>query len=154
MLGLSIKMNAIKQILLKEYDYSTNGYYFVTVCTDFKKPYLQNQNFKDVVVTELARLNELEGVKIDFSVVMPNHIHVIIILEDSRYALSTVVKRYKSKTTVYAKRIANQGWQLHKLWQPNYFEHIIRNEKALDKIRKYIQNNPEAEKLDWKELDN
>ncbi|OGS47457.1 MAG: hypothetical protein A2539_02405 [Elusimicrobia bacterium RIFOXYD2_FULL_34_15] len=134
-----------KNIRLKEYDYSTNGYYFVTICTNYRKSYLNNEKVKKVVVTELARLSYLKGIKIDFYVIMPEHIHVIIILEDSAYSLFEILRRFKSKTTVLVKKIANQGWQLQKLWQPNYFEHIIRNEKALGKIREYIKNNPGEE---------
>ncbi|HAH31339.1 MAG TPA: hypothetical protein DCL44_03385, partial [Elusimicrobia bacterium] len=51
---------------------------------------------------------------------------------------------------------AKQALQLQKeerLWQPNYFEHVIRNEKALTKIREYIENNPMAEKMNWDELE-
>ena len=43
--------------------------------------------------------------------------------------------------------------QMNRLWQPNYYEHVIRNEGALEKIREYIQNNPEKEKFNWDELD-
>jgi len=167
-------MKAIKNIRLKNYNYKTNGYYFVTICTDYRKPFLQNNTIKDIVVAELARLNDLNGVKIDYYVIMPNHIHLIIVLEDSKYSLFDIVKRFKSKTTVFVnKQFANvdaqlvgrltqadqgrhinkdadQGRQLHqRLWQPNYYEHIIRNEHALGKIREYIQNNPEKEKIEF-----
>ena len=39
------------------------------------------------------------------------------------------------------------------IWQPNYYERIIRNESALNRIREYIMNNPEKEKYDWDRLD-
>jgi len=153
-----------KNIRLKNYDYSANGYYFVTICTDCRKPYFENKNIKDIVVAELARLNELSGVKIDYDIVMSDHIHLIIVLEDTKYSLFEVIRRFKSKTTVFVKKVvaelarqdklANQGWQLQqRLWQPNYYEHVIRNEKALDKIRRYIANNPNAEKYNWDELE-
>lgn len=138
-----------KNIRLKDYDYRKNGYYFVTICTDYKKPYLQNDNIKNIVVTELARLNQLEGITIDYHTIMPTHLHLIVILEDAKYSLFEVVKRFKSKTTVFVKKYANQGWQLHRLWQPNYYEHVIRNEKTLLKIREYIQNNPLVGKIDF-----
>ena len=159
----------VKSIRLKHYDYKSNGYYFVTICTDYKKPYLEIPGVKDLVVAELARLNELEGVELDYFVTMSNHIHLIIILDDSRFSLFEVVKRFKSKTTVLAKKLVNQSWpnqneakqawqdklnnakqawQLRgRLWQPNYYEHVIRNEAALDKIRAYIEINPDKEQL-------
>jgi REP element-mobilizing transposase RayT len=146
------EMKAIKNLRLKAYDYSSDGYYFITICTHYRHPYLQNEIIKKTVVAELARLNSLKGVKIDYFVVMPNHIHLILILEDSAYSLFNVVKRFKSKTTVIVKKIANQGWQLHKLWQPNYYEHGIRNEMALSGIREYIKNNPEKEKIEFRQF--
>jgi len=159
-----------KNIRLKDYDYKTNGYYFVTVCTDFRKPYLENKKIKGIVVSELARLNNSNGIKIDFSIIMPDHIHMIIILEESKKSLPEIIGAFKSITTnVVAPLVgANKCSDLHdkvgrnkpcdykhnfRLWQPNYYEHIIRNQKALNQIRKYMENNPLTEQLNWKELD-
>jgi len=54
------------------------------------------------------------------------------------------------KTTVAAEFTLPK---IKRLWQPNYYEHIIRNESALNKIREYIMNNPDKEKYDWDKLD-
>ena len=89
---------------------------------------------------------------------MPNHIHLIIILDNSQFSLPEIVKRFKSKTTVFVKNSAKQNlqnqnsakqaWQLQdRLWQPNYYEHIIRNETVLSKIREYIEINPHLEQI-------
>lgn len=145
-------MKAIKNIRLSEYDYNNNGYYFITICTNYRWPHLVDSNIKNIVVAELVRLNDLEGVRIDYYNIMPNHMHMIIILEDTKYSLFEVIKRFKSKTTIFVKKLANQGWQLQKLWQPNYYEHVIRNENALSKIRKYIRHNPEIEKIELKQF--
>lgn len=64
---------------------------------------------------------------------MLNHLHLIIILDGCARPLSEVVRRLKGRVSKEA------GF---KVWQPNYYEHVIRNEKALEKIREYIQNNP------------
>lgn len=161
-----------RNIRLTNYDYNTNGYYFVTICTDYRKLLLSGY-IKSIVVAELARLGNLKGVSIDYYILMPDHIHMIIVLYDSDYSLSNVVRKFKSKTTVLAnklgkqdgqrQKIADQGRQLQKtvapgcrskrLWQPNYYEHIIRNEKALSRIREYIGNNPEKEIYDWEILE-
>lgn len=155
-----VTMRAIKNIRLKTYDYSSDGYYFVTIDTNYRMLYLQG-NIKNIVVAELARLNTLEGVKIDYYVVMSSHIHLIIILEKSKYSLSEIIRRFKSKTTVFVRKYANQDWQsksaqqagqLQKLWQPGYYEHIIRNDNALTKIREYITNNPNVEKVKFGEF--
>jgi REP element-mobilizing transposase RayT len=53
---------------------------------------------------------------------------------------------------------AFKGWCTrefkNKIWQPNYYEHIIRSEKELEKIREYIENNPLVEKLEWSKFEN
>ncbi len=74
---------------------------------------------------------------------MPDHIHMILALDDCPLALGEVVRRFKA-------RIAHELDV--KVWQPNYYEHVVRNEKVLDKIREYIQNNPEDEKIKWDEI--
>ncbi|MDI6757861.1 MAG: transposase, partial [Endomicrobiia bacterium] len=135
-----------KDVRLQSYNYKTNGYYFVTICADYRKPLLTGHHIKSIVVAELARLGDLKGVSIDYCVLMPDHIHVIIVLYESDYSLSEILRRFKSKTTILAnksvkqdgqrQKIADQGRQLQKtvaqgcrlkrLWQPNYYEHIIR----------------------------
>ena len=70
--------------------------------------------------------------------IMKNHIHVIFMLNDSKLDLGEIVRRLKAKVS---HRLGGAAWQ------PNYYEHVIRNEWALDKIREYIINNPEAEIL-------
>ncbi len=107
----------------------------------------------------------------DAFVVMPNHMHGIIASIDvgaalvaaqgmahrinppsratTRVAPTTslgmVIGAYKSLTTVeYARGVKMLGWSPFdgKLWQRNYYEHIIRNETALSRIRQYIKDNP------------
>jgi putative transposase len=85
----------------------------------------------------------MSGVKIDYYVVMPTHIHMSVILDGCKLSLGEIIRRFKAKSSREA------GF---KLWQPNYYEHVIRNEKALLRIREYIQNNPLKEKLDFKEV--
>ena len=82
---------------------------------------------------------------------MPNHIHVIIVLtrpEISSMSLPDVVHRFKTMTTKrYVDGVKQMNWQPFdgKLWQRNYYEHVIRNEDELNSIREYIINNP----LQW-----
>ena len=111
------------------------------------------------------------GVEIDQFVTMPNHIHGIIIIVEAGpcacpsdiaqpqmpqtgqprgvaptgYSLPDVVHRFKTMTTKkYVDGVKLHGWQRFdgKLWQRNYWEHIIRNEQELSRIRYYIENNP------------
>jgi len=74
---------------------------------------------------------------------MPNHVHAIITISDSKSHIGEVVRRFKAKTS------HSFGFSL---WQANYYEHIIRNETALQKIREYIKNNPQALLLKFDEF--
>ncbi len=125
-----------------------------------------------MVATQWRSLSErFSSVQPDAFVVMPNHMHGIIALIDVGAALvaaqgmahrinpprrattrvaptkslGTVIGAYKSLTTVeYARGVKMLGWSpfAGKLWQRNYYEHIIRNETALSRIRQYIKDNP------------
>jgi putative transposase len=84
-------------------------------------------------------------VELDDFVIMPNHLHGIILLGRSEAAaaarpLGAVIRGFKSATT---RAVAAAGNSLqHPLWQRNYYEHIIRNEEGLEAIRAYIADNP------------
>lgn len=133
---------------LKDYDYH-NGWFFVTNKTDFSSNYLQD-NIRDLVKNELISLaKKTKGVGIDYFHIMPNHIHAILIFENSEIPLSEFWRRFKAITTLKAKKTGFKG---KSLWQRNYYEHIIGNEKALIKIREYTQNNPLKENLPLQEI--
>ncbi|MDO8612587.1 MAG: transposase [Dehalococcoidia bacterium] len=116
------------------------------------------------------------GVAVDACAVMPNHLHGIVVLVGAGRAnvepvgagasacpepgqpqgvaptlsLPDVVQRFKSLTTAkYRKGVRDSGWQpfAGRLWQRNYYEHVIRNEDDLDRVRRYIAENP----LRWDE---
>ncbi len=136
-------MKGIKELRLKHYDYREDGYYFVTVCTNYKNNILVGK-IRDVVAQSIQELSvKIEGVKIDYHIIIPNHMHVILILNNCRLKLGEIVRRLKAMCSKETGR---------KLWQPNYYEHVIRNEKALEKIREYIINNPMVERLNFKEF--
>jgi putative transposase len=110
-------------------------------------------------------------VMLDAFVVMPNHFHGIIVIVDTVGAplvgaqdrgrhgdaptgattrvaptLGDVIGAFKSVTTVeYVRGVRERGWRAFpkRLWQRNYYEHIIRNERELDAIRRYIFDNPQ-----------
>ena len=82
------------------------------------------------------------GIDLDTFIVMPNHMHGIIILADQserRHAIPEIVRGFK---TFSARRVNERAGKGGVLWQRGYYEHVIRNEKALDRIRAYIANNP------------
>ena len=123
---------------LPDYDYH-NGWFFVTNRTNFRRPYLVN-NFYDIVKTELFNLpKKYPGVEIDFFSIMPSHIHAILLFDDVELPLFEIWRRFKAVTT---KTAHETGLSDKTLWQEGFYEHIVRNEKALERIRKYIYNNP------------
>ena len=75
---------------------------------------------------------------------MPDHIHfVVMIPEDSETSLSQIVGAYKSMASrEWLEVCKSRGWTMGKLWQRNFYEHVIRNDRDLDEIRRYIAGNP------------
>ena len=138
---------------LKSFDYSSNGAYFVTVCTDKKQKLLCNIvgeglcALPQILLTDIgAEVNNsicyindnYKNIKIDKYVIMPNHIHMIVFIEnysggDGTPPLQNVVGALKSYTTkLYGK----------KLWQRSFHDHIIRDQADYLKIWNYIDTNP------------
>ena len=136
------KLPKRKEIRLKSYDYSSDGYYFVTICTHRWKPNIRR--YREAVKRILLSLPErFSGLKIDWYVLMPTHLHVIFVFDGMKEGLPEVVRIFKALVT------RNAGV---KFWQRNYYEHVIRNENALFKIREYIENNPLAERIRFEEF--
>ena len=151
---------------LNGHDYTEAGAYFVTVCTHDQQCILGD------VVSDAVRLTPLgkvvaetwpaacahnPSVDLDVFVVMPNHVHGILVLRESVWAkhasplrhrpkgtfrgsLSSIVQGFKSAATRQARRdgIAFGG----RLWQRGFYDHVIRNEAELSRIRTYIDENP------------
>ncbi len=115
------------------------------------------------------------GLVLDILVVMPNHVHGVIFLDGdahgdgvqgdhkdrpytARHAAGTghgtvsrIMQAFKSITaTEYVRGVKEQGWPAFggRVWQRNYYEHVIRNDEDLDSIREYIANNPARWHLD------
>ena len=88
------------------------------------------------------------GLKIDFYVLMSTHLHVIFTFNGMSEGLPEVVRKFKALVT----RNTCRGRIYPTLWQRNYYEHVIRNEAALLKIREYIENNPLAERIRFEEF--
>jgi len=144
-----------KPIRLKHHDYSRDGYYFITICTKNKQNLLSNVGTTALgrphieltplgkCVDETIQIANKNNVKIDKYIIMPNHIHMIVILEQStddpstlcvrRSSLQQVVRNIKSYTT---------KWVGLSVWQHSFHDHIIRDSEAYQKIWNYINENP------------
>jgi len=145
-------------IRLKDFDYSFPGAYFVTIVTHERLNLFGGMENEIVNLNQIGKLVSNEwlrlqkrflGVEIDEYVIMPNHLHGVIIItaSESKQTLGSIVGSFKSSTS----RLINamQKTKGIPIWQRNYYEHIIRNEEDLNRIREYIANNPSQ----WNEDD-
>lgn len=147
-----------KRQRLTDYDYSTPGYYFVTICTYQKQHLLSvikpgdNSGKCENSLTALGEIiqetldsipERFSNVKIDKSVVMPNHLHAIIVIEDggNTKSLSDIVCAFKS---LAVNRCRKNGFS-YPLFQSSFHDHIIRSQKDYEMIWLYIHSNP----LNW-----
>ncbi len=155
-----------KRNRLKEYDYSQAGYYFITICVNDRKDYFGKIDNSSCKLNEYGKMVEqiLEKIPIiypylelDYYVIMPNHIHIIIIIDPSNVnvvtgrdlsqkdepkpkikSLSELIGAFK---TMSSKELHQKGLKEFK-WQRSFYDRILRNEKELYQIRKYIEQNP------------
>jgi REP element-mobilizing transposase RayT len=148
-----------RSIRLRGYDYSQPGSYYVTLCRQSKE-----HLFGQIVEGEMHR-NELGDyvarcwqwlakqypyVVLDEWTVMPNHLHGIIVITDGaggsrtaptkRKPLGRLVGAFKTVSTDEINQL--RGTPGRPLWQRDFYDHIIRNEDELNKIREYISTNP------------
>lgn len=143
---------------LKGYDYSIPAYYFVTICTlnridlfgEVKGPVIMlNECGKILEECWLDLPNHYINCELDYYSIMPNHFHGIIIINERRdgsvthpnkkiHGLSEIVRGLK---TFSSKRINQHCTEKPFRWQKSFYDRIIRNEKELYKIRRYIQQN-------------
>ena len=137
-----------KNIRLKYYDYSLEGYYFITICTKNRECILStiklnnNKNY-NMALTPIGEkvdqyINKVRNIYLNISIdeyiVMPNHIHIILIIhKKEKNSISKIIQQFKGMVT------KDLGYSI---WQKLFHEHIIRNEKEYLKIKQYIINNP------------
>ena len=146
-----------KRIRLPDYDYSAPGYYFITVCTKNHDQLLGRvdpDGEHTMAHTKLSRIglivqeaieeipSHYAAVKIVKQIIMPNHIHLILAISDdeaNRPVLSTIIQQLKRTVTIRAGQ---------PIWQPRYYDHVIRNEQEYQRIWDYIDTNPIKWELD------
>jgi REP element-mobilizing transposase RayT len=144
-------------VRLPGFDYASTGAYFVTVCTEHRKPIFEIPEISKLLVEVWETLpGRFSSVTLDEFIVMPDHIHGILWLDGTvknAPTLSRVVDAYKSLTTVawlnYNK--ARSIWCSKHLWQRGYYDHVIRNDQDLELTREYIRNNPLRLKEIWRD---
>lgn len=148
-----------KNMRLPRFDYTDAGPYFVTICLNSRIPRfgqvrdgVMHLNVAGARVEDVwtSLSNRFSGIYLDSYVVMPDHVHGILMLHDGsrdhpEVSLGDVIKAFKSQSTLaYIHGVRQLGWPpfSRKLWQYNYYEHIIRNDRDLETKRAYIDRNP------------
>ena len=155
-----------KSIRLHNFDYSSNGMYFITICTYQKinlfgsiiNGIMHLSPIGKIAEEEIANANYKRAehfIEITKYVIMPNHIHMIIQIYNpdllhkyqkesfsnpTSKSISSTIRSYKSAVTKRIHEI-NKSYEAEKIWQPRYFDNIIRNEKAYQEIWNYIDSN-------------
>ena len=161
---------------LENYDYSSSGGYFVTICTqihgrnwfgEITSQGMQCNAAGNMIMDSWNALPERFNILLDEFIVMPDHVHGIIILPDLVGAtlvvalqnntdisrnpfLGDVVGGFKSITTNrYIKGVRELGWDSFekRFWERDYYDHVVRGDAELLQIRKYILENP----IRWQE---
>jgi len=162
-----------RSIRLQGYDYGQTGMYFITVCVEGRECLFSEVVQGKMIANQVGRIVEGEWLKtpvlrpyvvLDEFVVMPNHFHAILqIVSEGRGtarraptterfsrpvsgSLPTIIRSFKSATTNRINELRSAPGA--PLWQRNYYEHVIRDEDELHRIREYILTNPLRWELD------
>ena len=150
---------------LKGHNYSSDGYYFVTICTHHRREWFGEIRDGKMVLNKHGEIilrcwNDLpihyDNLKLDMFVIMPNHVHAIVVIQNpvgnglkpfptKPHGLSEIIRAFKT----FSSRRINENIRNSDCfrWQKSFYDHIIRTEPTLDQIRTYITNNP----LQWAE---
>jgi REP element-mobilizing transposase RayT len=158
-----------RSIRLKRHDYARAGAYFVTICAKDRECLFGQIEGETVILSEDGRLvdecwhllpRHFPNVELDAFVLMPNHVHGIIWITDMgmdrgtacraptverfghpvSHSLPTIIRSFKSAVSQRINERRTIPGVL--VWQRNYYEHIIRSDEELNRIREYIANNP------------
>lgn len=157
-------------IRLRSQDYSEDGAYFITICTQERQLFFEDSRLTAIILEAWDNLPAtFPTIVLDVFVVMPNHIHGLVwlhprpnasltskptttdtLLKRPRWdrltpALGEIVRSFKARSTQHIRRqFPHTGFA----WQRNYYEHVIRAEETLHAIRQYIVDNPKQWELD------
>jgi REP element-mobilizing transposase RayT len=161
---MSTATNHRLSIRLQGYDYGQQGAYFVTVCARGRECLFGSIVNCEMQLNDIGRkvwlvweelCKRFADISIDAFTVMPNHIHGIVVVGAQFIApnhptvaqkgamnraptLGEIVRTYKAISTRLIRQSINAGF----VWQRNYYEHVIRDDHSLERIRDYIVNNP------------
>ena len=143
-----------KKNRLENYDYSQNGAYFITICTDDRKcllsrivgatlgrpAYAELTAWGKCVEHAILRIPECyPDVRLEKYVIMPNHIHLLLMIDTlhGRPRVAPTISRIVQQTKGLATRLIG-----HNIFQKSFHDHIIRDDAHYRMIWQYIDTNP------------
>ncbi len=143
-----------KPTRLKNYDYSNNGYYFITICTENKRcilgkivgdgaldvPKMILSEQGEIVEKYILSTNNIPKLNVDKFVIMPNHIHLILSIQNGTSKAPSPTNNIISHAISTLKRFVNKEIG-HNIWQRSFHDHIIRSEADYLLIWNYIDGN-------------
>ena len=144
---------------IPEYDYSTNGAYFITICTQDRRkilshivgggaldaPVITLSKIGQIVEKYILSSNQIPGISIDKYIIMPDHLHLLVQVDESA---SIGTSRAPSPTNMAIPHFVSTLKRFcHReigtvIFQRSYYDHVIRNEQDYNEIWEYIENNP------------
>ena len=139
---------------LADYDYNQNGAYFITICTQDRKPILSQIVGDGSPVPRTAGLiaektimqitEKYPSVSVEKHVIMPDHIHILLRIDNGTGnpspTLGNIIGWYKYQVT---KEVNRQNYTAgEKLFQRSYYDHVIRNQQDDNAVWEYIEQNP------------
>ena len=142
---------------LEGYDYSKTNHYFVTICSNNHQEWFGKIENNEMILNNYGNIikqqwqwlpQQYPYIELDEYIIMPNHIHGILIINNPRRtghdlslhkikSLSSLIGAFKTTSS----KLIHQNGLSDFAWQRSFHDHIIRNDKSLDKIREYISNN-------------
>lgn len=176
----------IESSRLNNWNYTWQGAYFITICTKDMQLFFGGIKDDNMILNEIGQVAErfwleipehFDNIILDHFIIMPNHVHGILIINDmvetlqvldvetlhcnvstdkneffskispKPKSISTVIRSYKSICTKTINKIQNEVFFA---WQTRFYDRIIRDEQELNNVRNYIENNP----LNWKKNEN
>lgn len=140
-----MKYPSRKSTRIPDFDYSSANYYFITICTQYKLCLfgtIKEQNQYGKIASDMLMNIEkhFSGIRVDKYVIMPNHVHLILVIKNSQIPtnLNTVIGLYKSGVSREIHKI-KPGLEV---WQRSFHDHVIRNQRDYEMIWSYIDTNP------------
>lgn len=149
-----------KALRLTGFNYASPGAYYITICTHGQKSIFGTIEDNAMKLNDFGRIveqcwfdlnNHYASIQLYEFVIMPNHIHGIIMIGDAwaglkpaptyaHHGIPEIVRAFKTFSSRRINKMRNTPGT--PVWQRNYYEHIIRNDESMQRISNYIKNNP------------